>query len=450
MEQIASCVSLRSSLLFFLVVGFFQVGQSQNGLIMNEASNGSSGVKEFYEMVVVGDGSTCPLDIRGWIIDDNNGDFSCGPRSSAGIARGHAMLSATDMTWSSVPLGAVILIYNDADTDVGMPTPDPTDSNGDMIYIVPISHSSIQVANNGSATPFGLGSSCPGTGNGGYTGNTYTDGGSWSALGMRNGGGDAAQTRDASGNYFHGISYGSTNMTGGPDNLQISTSGGSGNVYYFSGGDFRNVSNFNSGTALSTQTPGSPNDAANATFITDMQALCVLPVEFEKNLAAYRLDDHIDLRWSTSGESYFSHFVIERATEEGLEFESIGEVNSQGQSSYSFTDPNVGPGTYWYRLRIVDQDGSSSYSRIAAIYPDLSNRPLQVKTFPNPAHNMVNFLIESSNPATVQIFDLQGREVYQTEADGTLQIPVQDLGNGTFIWKVRTGNEVRTGKVQLL
>ncbi len=455
MSRIIRVASLRLFIVL-LVAGITQAAYSQDGLIMNEASNGSAGAKEFYELVLVGDGANCFVDLRGWIIDDNNGDFSCGPRSSAGIAPGHARFSTTDMTWSAVPLGAVILVYNDGDVDPGLPANDPTDSNNDLVYVVPISHSSIEVANGGSSTPNGAGSTCPGTGNSGYAGNTYTNGGAWNMLGMRNGGGDAAQTRDPSGAYFHGISYGSTNITGGPDNLQVSTSSGSGTTYYFSGGDFRDVTNFTAAPALGTQTPGSPNDAANATFITNMQ-ICPLPVEFEKNLVAFRQDGHIALQWATSSESYFSHFVVERATEDGLEFEPIGQVSSQGEvalqgeNSYGFIDQRpAATGTQWYRLRIVDQDGSINYSRIAAIYPEVDDRPLQVRTFPNPARETFNFLIESDEAASVRIFDLQGMEVYRTNAENTLQVPVSNWESGVYFWKISTGNEVSTGKIQLL
>ena len=48
-----------------------------NGIIVNEASNGTSGAREFYELLVVGSASnpTGAVDLDGWIVDDNNGDW---------------------------------------------------------------------------------------------------------------------------------------------------------------------------------------------------------------------------------------------------------------------------------------------------------------------------------------------------------------------------------------
>ena len=48
---------------------------SQAQLIINELSQGASGTKEYVELLVTGTpvcGGTNTVDLRGWIIDDNN------------------------------------------------------------------------------------------------------------------------------------------------------------------------------------------------------------------------------------------------------------------------------------------------------------------------------------------------------------------------------------------
>ena len=102
-------------------------------VIVNEASNGTGGVREFIELVVLGPsgGGSCTFDVRGFIFDDNNGDFSCGPASGTGIATGHARFSSTDATWSAVPGGSIIVLYNPGDPNTALPANDPTDGNGD-------------------------------------------------------------------------------------------------------------------------------------------------------------------------------------------------------------------------------------------------------------------------------------------------------------------------------
>ena len=442
------CSLITSGTFLLLLLGSLQMANAQTGLIMNEATNGTTGVREYFEMVVVGDGSICNVDLRGWIFDDNNGDFSCGPRSSAGIAPGHARFAASDPTWSAVPLGATIIVYNNFDTDTGMPAPDPTDANGDLVYVVPIFGSAIEITGGSPMLPTGSGSTCPGTGTSTYGGVSYFPNGSWGVLGLRNSGGDAAQTRDASGNYFHGFSYGSTNITGGPDNLNVTTGTGSARTFFFTGGDYRDVSNF-SFAAASAQTPGSPNDASNAAFIANLQSLCILPVVFEKNLTAFWKHDLPTLQRNTSSELNFSHFVVERATADHQEFRVIGEVMGDGSGKYEFVDELASNETVWYRLRVVDMDGSFSHSRIATLYQEVSDLPLEVKTFPNPAYDQVNFLVTGPEAIDLQVFNLQGQLIHRAPMNGTTQLSVDQWPAGTYIWKVRTEKEIRTGKFQV-
>lgn len=78
---------------------------SQGSLIINEFSQGCRGMQEYIELIVTG--STPYVTVEGMIIDDNNHlDFEQGNES------GHIRLGSC---FSYVPVGSIILIYNDAD-----------------------------------------------------------------------------------------------------------------------------------------------------------------------------------------------------------------------------------------------------------------------------------------------------------------------------------------------
>ena len=111
-----------------LMVAFFMSNQihAQSGLVVNEFSQGSPG-QEWIELVVVGD---CEVDLRGWIIDDNNGIFTdCGPGnniehgtfSGHGVAPGHLRFS-NNATWAAVKAGTVIVVYDDGAFTGTLPT----------------------------------------------------------------------------------------------------------------------------------------------------------------------------------------------------------------------------------------------------------------------------------------------------------------------------------------
>ena len=291
--------------LLLILASLSSQGQAP-GLVVNEVSQGSTAAREFAELVVVGPPCTT-VDLRGWIIDDNNGEFvDCagpgnGALSGCGIAGGHIRFK-NDPVWSAVPVGTILLVYAfdpgdpGAQAEIGPLTPDYTDQNCDFVRVVPVNASNtfmeMELNLPHSPTP---GTACPAnrtcpngsTGDPGYGPATYVplDNQSFSGfgrLGLRNEG-DAFQTRQPNGAFFHGISYGSSDpdclgaamptLNGGPDGTHINDSG-SNKTYQFSNtvsDDYRQPLNFISATAASDQSPGRPNNCANAQWIASLR-----------------------------------------------------------------------------------------------------------------------------------------------------------------------------------
>jgi gliding motility-associated-like protein len=289
------------SSLFLLLIPFFLVAQP--GLVVNEVSQGSTGGREFAELVVVGEPCST-VDLRGWIFDDNNGEFvDCfGPNNGAlsgtGIASGHIRFSF-DPIWEEVPVGTIIVVYAfdpgdpSAQAEIGGLAPDFTDVNCDFVRVVPINASNtfmemdINSPSSPSGTPCPANRTCPNgtTGNPLYTPATYIplDDQSFAfigRLGLRNDG-DAFQVRQPNGNFFHGLSYGTADggcttaptLDGGPDGLHLPTSGGNITHQFLNtvNDDFRNVANYNSFTATGNQSAGLPNSCNNAAWIASLR-----------------------------------------------------------------------------------------------------------------------------------------------------------------------------------
>ena len=98
-------------------------------------------MQEYVELMVIGTASsvTCSpcIDIRGWIIDDNNGYHG-----SSGIASGCNRFSNNSF-WSCIPLGTIITVYNGADTNIDMPVNDLDINDGNCRLVVPIENSTL-------------------------------------------------------------------------------------------------------------------------------------------------------------------------------------------------------------------------------------------------------------------------------------------------------------------
>ncbi|MEI6185477.1 MAG: hypothetical protein WCP65_08105, partial [Bacteroidota bacterium] len=70
------------------------------------------------------------------------------------------------------------------------------------------------------------------------------------------------------------------------------------------------------------------------------------------------------LSWQTATEINTSHFNIQRSTT-GKDFTTIGKVPAKGASEYTFNDNEKSAAkTLYYRLEIVDKDGTISYSEV--------------------------------------------------------------------------------------
>lgn len=235
-------------------------------LVINEVSQGSTGTsQEYVELVVTGtpDCDGIPnVDLRGWIIDDNNG-FHSTSGSGSGVAQG-CVRFADDPLWSAVPIGTLILVYNNADKNPLIPGDDLSLTDGNCILVVPISSALFE----SHATE-------PNTTSTVYPNSGFTTGGSWSVVAMANTS-DSYQTIAPAdqGSSYHAVSWGAAN-----DQNQVIyfSSAAGGSVFYMSNSSDNNISNqanWVSAAVAGNETPGLPNNVANAEWLSSMNNNC--------------------------------------------------------------------------------------------------------------------------------------------------------------------------------
>jgi len=136
--------------------------------------------------------------------------------------------------------------------------------------------------------------------------------------------------------------------------------------------------------------------------------------------SAEKLNTHEVLcTWQTQTEINCDHFDVEVSRGKSpLSFESIGSVNGAGTSSgprsYSFIDLNPVKGINYYRLRQVDFDGYSSYTKIIALN-FLSAQSFQLHSvFPNPFEKDPLLQWESGHAGDldISVFNSIGEKIY--------------------------------------
>ena len=182
--------------------------------------------------------------------------------------------------------------------------------------------------------------------------------------------------------------------------------------------------------------------------VEDFQALVALPVELIA-FDAVEEDCTVELSWETAAEEDFDYFEIQWSSNL-VDFKRIGVLSSKGLAqgaSYYFKDKTPIEANY-YRLKMVDMDGSSEYSKV--IYQDIDCKRRELNVYPNPVLKSTGVLkIELYSPvSTTQlvITDITGRIVRQLslavdpQVRNLVHLNISDLPSGTYILH-QTGNK---------
>jgi|GEM_PF-2690395 len=133
--------------------------------------------------------------------------------------------------------------------------------------------------------------------------------------------------------------------------------------------------------------------------------------------------------WQTLSELNTAHFVLE-ASSDGMNFKAVTSFQSSGNSSipkeYTYTDKTVyvSPRVY-YRLRIVDKDGSVAYSKTETLDKAVRNK---ISVYPNPA---VSTIYITGDFKRVDLIDAYGRVTNSINSSG-LTIDVSRFPNGNY------------------
>ncbi|HEU4902198.1 MAG TPA: T9SS type A sorting domain-containing protein, partial [Flavisolibacter sp.] len=180
------------------------------------------------------------------------------------------------------------------------------------------------------------------------------------------------------------------------------------------------------------------------------------------NITAARQGNNVAVRWKVGSETDVLRYEIEVAIgDDALQaanFTKVGEVASQGDTpaerTYSFTDTQENKtGTRYYRLKVVNRDGSFRYSPVRAVVFD---NPVEWQVYPNPGSGAfsLQFRFNAGEPVTARLYDAKGSLVkeYRTAATGFLQklnidVSANNYASGVYLLRIRGGEKEQVFKV---
>ena len=138
------------------------------------------------------------------------------------------------------------------------------------------------------------------------------------------------------------------------------------------------------------------------------------------------------LSWEAQEGSNFSHYDIERSAD-GHNFDSIATIVGSGSIVYGYDDNTTDLlQPCYYRLKLVNKDGTFSYSDVILIKG--GKQVNRIVLYPNPVQNLLKFqlILDKQSRYDVWVNDISGKTIIK------LPSPLFETGNNNFT--INTGN----------
>ncbi len=164
-----------------------------------------------------------------------------------------------------------------------------------------------------------------------------------------------------------------------------------------------------------------------------------------------------NLTWQTNNEKNIIGFDIERLMNNNT-WTNVGFVPSAGSAStaniYSFDDNAPLNGINYYRLKITDADGKSSYSRIISLVIE-NGRYIVYQNVPNPftSSTTIRYDIAERSSVKIIVYSVEGSQVKvltnETKDAGSYEVKwnTSNISAGNYFYKVIIDDKVITKKM---
>jgi photosystem II stability/assembly factor-like uncharacterized protein len=219
--------------------------------------------------------------------------------------------------------------------------------------------------------------------------------------------------------------------------------------------------------SISTMDDVYMTDAANAWVVGSSGTILKytnmgnIPVELS-NFSASVNGNNVSLSWTTATELNNAGFEIERFSEELSQWQTLTFIKGKGTSTevttYSYTDINLTLGSYDYRLKQIDLNGSYTYYNLSQKINVGSPTHFELlQNYPNPFNpsTVIEFSLPDNGFTSLIVFDALGREVKvlrNAEMNGgyhQIYFDASGLSSGVYFYTLKTGKNSVTKKMML-
>lgn len=233
------------------------------------------------------------------------------------------------------------------------------------------------------------------------------------------------------------------------------------NVQFFMGGNSTSHGSFDAVPNDDNYTGwGDPADPNGSTLV-NYSPETALPVELSSFTSSVS-GATVQLNWATATEVDNYGFEVERSVD-NVSFSKIGFVagagNSNVQKQYSYSDANLAAGTYYYRLKQVDTDGSFEYSQV--VKSEVVGTPTEFslsQNYPNPFNpsTAIAFALPKESNVKLSVYNMLGEEVavlvngVMSAGNHSVDFSATNLNSGMYVYRIEAGEFSSVRKMTLL
>ena len=216
-------------------------------------------------------------------------------------------------------------------------------------------------------------------------------------------------------------------------------------------------SNANNGTYECTMEIG--GGCVKRIFTAILTGTCgILPIKLE-SITATPKDCTTELIWAIAQETNANKYEVERS-KNGNQFEKVGEriaVYNNASGTYGFNDKAPIAGVSYYRLKMIENDGTYTYSKIVTAKSTCVAGEKSIALYPNPVVNKtVNVKVNSlfGGTVTLNFISLTGQIIKKEKiilnfGDTQKAIKLNEITKGIYLVRVTddSGKEISTQKI---
>lgn len=155
------------------------------------------------------------------------------------------------------------------------------------------------------------------------------------------------------------------------------------------------------------------------------------------------------VNWTVQSEALGDKYELQRSMD-GKSFSYVASFSATGRAKdYEYKDVNPYTGINYYRLKLINNDGSVHYSKIVNARLNAA-RDFAVEVAPNPFRQsfVMNIISSDISQVTAVIMDMNGRQVYSLKpVMGPQTVNIPDLTAGVYYLRIIDGQNTNVIKL---